>query len=194
MYCSIHGKGLTSSFVHVPKNPILKDHGLQYADNCAAAILTPNVIRAGRMGRWTNSTHVIKAVGGYSGISSSMLSCDVEQTVCDERLAMAECLAMNHRSDIYHIVRERFLDNTSYGGEVEFIRVLNHYKKHYKNSVETEVEQAMRGATYIDVADSSNIHEQIFKRDSKEDVDFKSCQLSLIFTHSGGKCTSVHII
>jgi len=46
MYCEAHGKGLTDSFVHVPKNPITKDRGFQCTDTLAA-----DVIRAGRMGK-----------------------------------------------------------------------------------------------------------------------------------------------
>ena len=97
LFCSAHGKDLKAAFVHVPTNPVLKDHGLQYPDHCAAAILTPNVIRAGKMCRYTNSTHTIRAVGGYTGISSSTLACSVDRTIQDERLAMAECLAISHR-------------------------------------------------------------------------------------------------
>jgi len=53
------------------------------------------------------------------------------------------------------------------------------------------VNDAMCGATYIDVADCFRIHEQIFKRDAKDDVDVKSLKLSLVFAHSGGNCTSI---
>jgi hypothetical protein len=141
------------------------------------------------VGKWTNSTHVINAVGGYTGVSSSTLACDIDQTVCDERLAMAECLAMSHRSDVHHIVRERFMDSLCYDGEVEFDRVLNHYNKYYKDSVKSGVNDALCGATYVDVADCFRIHEQIFKRDSKDNVDLKSWKLSLVFAHSGGNCT-----
>jgi len=191
MYCTSHGKGLQSSFVHVPKNPVLKDHGLQYADKCAAAVLTPNVIRAGKMGRWTNSTHVIKAVGGYTGISSSTLACDVNRTVLDERLAMAECLAMEHRPDVYNICRERFVENLSYGGEMEFNRVLKNYDSFYYDALKPHVKDAMSGATYVNVADCFRIHEQMFRRDSKKDVDVNSCKLSLTFAHSGGNYTQL---
>jgi len=50
MYCEVHGNGLTESFVHVPMTPIAKDHGFQCSDTLAAATLTPNVIRADKMG------------------------------------------------------------------------------------------------------------------------------------------------
>lgn len=76
LFCSHHGKSLTKDVVHVPVHPVLGDLGFEYPDTCAAATLTPNVIRAGRRGVWTNSGHVISAIGGYSGLSSSYISTD----------------------------------------------------------------------------------------------------------------------
>jgi hypothetical protein len=186
MFCDVHGTGLKKPFVHVAKNPILKDHGLQYPDNLAAAILTPLVIRDGRMSKWTSSTHVIKAVGGYSGISSSVLSCDIKRTVCDERLAMAQCMAMKFRPDIYHISRERYIDDVSRGGEGEFLRVMNHYDSFYRHLVGLRSESAISGATFIDVDDCFRIHDQMFERDAKNDVDANFWKLSLLFPHSSG--------
>jgi hypothetical protein len=49
---AFHGKGMFSSTLHVPTNPILGCDGLQYPHVSAAAVLKPNIIRAGRMGRW----------------------------------------------------------------------------------------------------------------------------------------------
>ena len=62
------------------------DLGFQIPDTCAAAILTPNVIRAGRMGKWTNSSHVVTAIGGYTGISSSSIAEKYDSSFHDERL------------------------------------------------------------------------------------------------------------
>jgi hypothetical protein len=186
MYCDAHCN-LKRPFVHVPTNPILKDHGLQYPDNLAAAVLSPFVIREGRMSKWTNSTHVIKAVGGYSGISSSTLSCDVKRTFCDERLAMAQCLARNYRADIYHISRERYVEDITTDGEAEFTYIMNHYYKFYHDSVVTRADASISGATFIDVEDCFRIHNQMFQRDTKADVDSNLWKLSLLIAHCAGK-------
>lgn len=52
LVCRQHGaKGLCKTMLHIPTNPVLDDYGLQCPDTCAAAMLSPKVIRAGRMGR-----------------------------------------------------------------------------------------------------------------------------------------------
>ena len=93
MFCKSHGKGLFEPIIHLPRNPVLGNMGLRYPDTTAAAILTPNVIRAGRMGKWTNSTHVINAIGGYTGISSSTISQRLDLCVSDDRLMASEFLS-----------------------------------------------------------------------------------------------------
>jgi hypothetical protein len=81
LVCKFHKNGLTKPLIHVPSNPVLGDIGFQSPDKTAASILTPNMIRAGRMSKWTNSSHVINAVGGYTGISSSSIAQRVDLTL-----------------------------------------------------------------------------------------------------------------
>jgi hypothetical protein len=60
-------------FVHVPHHPVLKSTPL-HPDILAPATVQPNVVRAPRMGKWTNSSHVINEFGGGSGLSSFHVS------------------------------------------------------------------------------------------------------------------------
>lgn len=74
------------------------------------------------MGTWTNSNHVIQAVGRYTGISSS--SIDLKKTdfvFNDERLAMSTCLAMDHIPDIDQIVRIRQFELDNGKDELEWL-------------------------------------------------------------------------
>jgi hypothetical protein len=192
LLCDYHGSGLAKPVIHVPRNPVLGDLGLQYPDRCAAAILTPNVIRAGRMGKWTNSSHVVAAVGGYSGISSSSLALDVDINVVDTRLAAAQCLAMTHRSDIYHICRDRYSDIPD--GDVEFHHMLDDYNKRLKPSQHDEL-TAVEGSTFVDLSDAFSVNDRLVKHFTKDDSSmshrskFESWQLSTVLvhtTHPGG--------
>ena len=124
MVCNGHGKsGLTKPIIHVPLNPVLEDSGFQIPDTLAAAILTPNVIRAGRMGKWTNSTHVIAAIGGYTGISSSSLAEKLDCTVQDYRLSASSYLAAEHRADVRKTLIERFSDIQNAEAEFNVVKI-----------------------------------------------------------------------
>ena len=73
--CETHGKGLFKSIIHVPRHPHFEEYGFpDYPDTTAAAILCPNVVRAGKMHMWTHSTNVVESIGGYTGLSSSIIS------------------------------------------------------------------------------------------------------------------------
>ena len=74
LLCRRHGKRLSKSIIHCPMNPVLVNIGFQFPDPCAATILMPNIITAGKMGRWSNSNHVVLALGGFSSISSSSIA------------------------------------------------------------------------------------------------------------------------
>lgn len=165
MMCSAHRNGLPNSVLHVPKNPILGDVGFQIPDTSAAAILTPNVIRSGRMSKWTHSSHVAKAIGGYTGISTSTLALKVPRTVSDARLSGAECLAMSHRADIYHIARDRVVDDED--GLVDLQRALWYYEK-YQKPTKCEEILALEGSTLVDVADCYVVNKNVNQRDVEE--------------------------
>jgi len=171
MMCSRHGKGLFESIIHVPLNPVLRDIGLQFPDTTAAAILTPNCIRSGRMNRWTNSSHVVAAVGGYTGISSSSIAQKFDSAYQDERLSAANCLAMKHRSDTYYICQNRYADMP--GGDEELQRELRNYEKKWKPSPLSK-RAALDGASYIDVQSSFSINEHMYRRDTNLTEDEKA--------------------
>jgi hypothetical protein len=124
MICDSQGKGLFKPIIHVLLNPIIKE-GLPYPDIDAAATGQPNVIRKGQMGTRTNSNHVARAVGGYSGVSSSSITMKVDQAIVDERVATSSVLAMSHRSDTAHIMPNRYLDLPN--DEYELKRLWRHY-------------------------------------------------------------------
>jgi len=142
------------------------------------------------MNQWTNSTHVVNAVGEYTGISTSTPAPKPDGYVMDERLSAANCLAMMHQPDIFHICRDRIGD--MWDGEEEFKRVCNHYKHYYKPSVDVRKEAALCGATFIDVCDSFNINEHMFHRDTHDaaaegvGTQLESWKLSLCFIHPPG--------
>jgi hypothetical protein len=84
------------------------------------------------------------------------------------------------------------LDDTAYGGEVEFNRLLLHYEKFYKNSVDAS--RAMCGGTLINVADCFRMQRQMFMRDSSAVVQVKeSWKLAINIVHQEGICLSENI-
>jgi predicted GIY-YIG superfamily endonuclease len=165
LMCKSHGTGLTESFIHVPLNPVVGDLGFQCVDTSAAVVLTPNVIRSGRMGKWSNSTHIVEAVGGYAGISSSSLSPCITVPCNDERLSAASCLSIRYRSDIYHICREREI--AFFGDDAHFKRMLNDFDERGSPS-DADIAQSLKGSTFIDISDCFAVNEQIFGRDTKQ--------------------------
>ena len=184
LMCRHHGNGLLKSFVHVPLNPVLGDMGLQLTDTCAAAMLVPNVVRAGRMGKWTNSSHVVAAVGGYSGISSSSIAAKVDQRPLNKRLSASSCLAMNNRPDVLNTFRARCANLELESESVDY--ELWHYEQFSKPSVD-KVLESMSGATVIDMASSFKISERMFNRGTVNnaitDVKQEAYMLSLVFVH-----------
>jgi hypothetical protein len=187
LICRFHGKGLFTFTVHVPTNPVLGHTGLQYPDVSAAAVLTPNVIRAGRMGRWTNSNHVVAAVGGYGGISTSSIAVKYDSIIVDDRLAASSCLAMRHRSDIYHIYQQRSAELPS--GVDDMKAMLNWYDRFVRPDAR-KIQQSLAGSTYVQVADCFEVMKRMAKQDTDADEprsgytkhrEFES--LGLIFAH-----------
>ena len=198
MMCATHGKGLLHSIVHVPRNPVLGDLGFQIPDTCAAAVLTPNVIRAGRMGRWTNSSHVVTAIGGYTGISSSSIAEKYDCTFHNERLGTACTLAMRHRPDIYEVCQNRLADMP--GGDEELNRVLSLYDVLDKPSGE-EVNSSLVGASSVDIHHSFLMNDRMFRRDTRycendsNDRQLQSWLLALTFVHppTANGCAPVNL-
>ena len=194
MVCNGHGKsGLTKPIIHVPLNPVLGDDGFQSPDTLAAAILTPNVIRAGRMGKWTNSSHVIAAIGGYTGISSSSLAEKLDCTVQDYRLSASSYLAADHRADVRNTLVERFF--AIQNAEEEFQRGLDIYNKYYKPSIDHE-RSSVSGATFVEVANCFTVNENFASRDvSSNGLNENMASLSLIFVHSSnaGGCKPIDL-
>lgn len=187
LICKCHGKGLLNSVVHVPTNPVLGNVGLQFPDVSAAAVLTPNVIRAGRMGRWTNSNHVVAAVGGYGGISTSSLAVKYDSVIVDDRIAASSCLAMRQRSDIYYIYQQRSADVP--GGVEDLKAMLNWYDRVVRPD-SRKIQQSLEGSTYILVEDCFQVNQRMTKEDTDADEqqsnynkrrEFES--LALIFAH-----------
>jgi hypothetical protein len=163
MMCDSHGKGLLKPVIHVPMNPILEE-GLPYPDTNAAATLQPNVIRRGQMGAWTNSNHVVRAIGGYTGISSSSIAMKIDSTVKDERLAMSTALAMNHRPDIHNIVRKRYLEMRK--GKDELKRLWRHYD-FFKPS-DDDINWCLEGGSYVHSYDAFSFNRRSRSRDTQD--------------------------
>jgi hypothetical protein len=166
LLCKSHGKALRKPMIHVPRNPLLGDLGYQSPDTTAAAVLTPNVVRAGRMGKWTHSSHVINAVGGYSGISSSSIAQRVDMTIKDERLAAAQLLSATNRSDVMQTVRQRYLQLVNGQQQLEFdLRIFNQFLKPSNQLLA----DCLRGGTVVYAQDAFNMHNDITSRDSHQD-------------------------
>jgi len=165
LMCASHKAGMSREFIHVPRHPVLGDIGSQYPDQSAAAILTPNVIRAGRFGRYTNSYHVISAVGGYSGISSSSIVPELESTVVDMRLGAATFLAATNRSDVYETTHERYLQMRE--GQYLFDRSMFAYNCHSKPSDE-KCKECLGGGTFVRVEDAYAVHEHLQNKNAQE--------------------------
>jgi len=164
MLCESHGKGLLKRIIHVPMNPILKE-GLPYPDMNAAATLQPNVIRKGQMGAWTNSNHVVRAVGGYTGISSSSIAMKIDNAVKDERLAMSTALAMNHRPDITNIVQSQYCEIPE--GSHELQHILRYYDSYCKPSDEV-MKVCLESGSYVNAFDAFSFNRRINTRDTQE--------------------------
>jgi len=112
LLCDFHGGNLRKAIVHVPLHPVLEDLGSQMLDIDAAAYLSPNTIHEGRMGRWTNSSHVLNAIGSHAGISPSSIGQHVDN-VCqgaDFRLGTATFLAANHREDVRRTIEAQYME------------------------------------------------------------------------------------
>ena len=118
MLCESHGKGLLKSIIHVPKHPFLGDLGLPFVDTTAAAILTPNVIRNGMLGKWTHSNHVVNFVGGYTGLSTSSIAQRVDLSVLDDRLFGSEFFSAENRPDVFNLLKNKYCEQRN--GEEKF--------------------------------------------------------------------------
>ena len=168
MFCENHGKGLFEPIIHVPRNPVLGNMGLPYPDTTAAAILTPNVIRAGRMGKWTNSTHVINAIGGYTGISSSTISQRLDLCVSDDRLLASEFLSANHRPDVMTTLHRQYSGRLD--GEKLFEYFLRDFDTNFKPDADI-TSDCLMGGTLVYAEETFSMHDQIFNRDRNEHID-----------------------
>jgi hypothetical protein len=162
LLCKHHVKRLTKSIIHVPINPVLGDMGFQLPDTTAAAVLTPNVIRAGRMGKWTNSSHVINAIGGYTGISSSSIAPKMDVPILNMRLATAEFLSATNRMDVCSTQYQRYaiLPN----GEQQWNEDLMTYKRFLRPS-DGKRTQCLSGATAVYSHEAFTAHHRLFNRD-----------------------------
>ena len=137
-------------------------------DTTAAAVLTPHVLRAGMMSRWTHSTNVISAIRGYTGISSSFIATNVTTDVVDDQLGASEFLTADHRPEVYNMLQQQQAERQS--GEPEFKRCVRIYKKMFKPD-DDKVEDCLMGGTMIFAEDAYSIHDEIFNRDSNANMD-----------------------
>ena len=181
LLCRLHGKGLLKSIIHCPTNPVLGNIGFQFLDTSAEAILTPNIITAGKMGRWSDSNHVILAVGGYSGISSSSIAQRLDQCHQSKRLSESSCLAMMRRPEVLRTYVERYTDSEHLTTDLDY--ELDHFERYRKPTME-EVSASLFGATFVQLSDSFAINDRMFKRGTEGDVgEVESCEMSMVFVH-----------
>ena len=181
MLCRRHGNGLQKSIIHCPTNPVLGNIGFQFPDPSAAAILTPNIVTAGKMGRWNNSNHVVLAVGGYSGISSSSIAPKYDRCHLSRRLSEASCLAMVHRPEVLSTYIQRYADSKHLTACLEY--ELDHYERYGKPTVEEE-SASLCGSTFVQLSDSFAVNDRMFKRGTEGNVgEIESYALSMIFVH-----------
>jgi hypothetical protein len=183
LLCTSHGGSLGDAIVHAPRHPILGNLGAQMPDLNAAAILTPNVVRAGRMGKLTNSSHVINAVGGYSGISSSWISqhLDSDYYRPDERLGAATFMAVNNRDDVRRTVLLRYLEMPD--GRDLFEHDLEYYDLYLKPEP-TVTSDCLIGGSLVFTSDAFRMHHSFFNRNSQAVTNSNRTQrnsLSLLF-------------
>ena len=168
MLCKDHGKGLMQSIIHVPRHPILGDLGLPYVDTTSAAILNPNIIRAGRLSRWNSSSHVVNCLGGYTGLSTSTIAQRVDLCVTDQRLFETEFFAADHRPDVHHLLEKQYAERPNPGVSFDYCK--NLFDTLYKPD-DVKTSNCLMSGTVVHAEQAYSIHNQIFNRDSNENMD-----------------------
>ena len=89
-------------FIHVPRNPVLKDKPLDYIDPLATATISPNFVRGGGSNRHTTSYSVVRQVGGAGGLSTFRLGVRPAGDLLSPVDYAASGLVLQHRTDIRH--------------------------------------------------------------------------------------------
>ena len=115
------------------------------------------------MGKWTNSSHVFRAVGGYTSISSNSIAQRVDTTVIDNRLLVSTMLAASNCEDMYHITRQRYREMKD--GDEQFFRDLRHYNVTFKPP-QDHISECLMGSNVVLASDSFAMHNALFNRDS----------------------------